>query len=166
MTIGFHLRAVCVSLTLGCAALGTVSKAYPAPAPASSDSGQTQHIVVTLDKAKLVRMPEHVDTVVVGNPIIADVTMLKRNGLVVITGKGYGETNIIFLDSSGQAVSEAAVSVERAQGLVTIQRGLERESYSCLPRCEPAVALGDATRFLSDTTSQITSRNGLAGPSH
>lgn len=161
MTIGFHVRAVSFSLILGCASLGSV----PSASAAVTSEGQAQHIVVVLDKAKLVRMPEHVDTVVVGNPIIADVTMLKKNGLVVVTGKGYGETNVIFLDSAGQAISEANVTVERAEGLVTIQRGLERESYSCMPRCEPAVALGDATRFLSDTSGQITSRNGLANPS-
>ncbi len=109
-------------------------------------------------------MPEHVETIVVGNPIIADVTMLKRSGHVVITGKGFGETNVIFLDSKGEAISEALVSVQDAQGLLTVQRGLDRESYSCLPRCEPAIALGDATKFMSDTSSQISSRNGLAAP--
>jgi hypothetical protein len=134
-----------------------------APALATA-MAEPQHIAVTLDMAKLVKLPEHVETIVVGSPIIADVTMLKKNGLVVVTGKGYGQTNVIFLDSSGQAVSEAIVTVQHAQGLLTVQRGTERESYSCAPRCEPAFSLGDSAKFLSDAQSQISSRNSLATP--
>ena len=128
---------------------------------------QPQRVDVSLDRAKLLRIPEHVDTIVVGSPVVADVTMLKGNNLVVVTGKAFGETNIIFLDKSGQALSEALVSVQRTPNLLTVQRGLDRESYACNPRCEPAVALGDATKFLQETSGQITARNGLnAGPAH
>lgn len=155
MAIGSRADFAGVLALLVSLSLATVADAQPPVAE--------QHIVVTLDRAKLVKLPEHVETIVVGSPIVADVTMLKHNGLVVVTGKGYGETNVIFLDADGQAISEALVTVEQAQGLVTVQRGLDRESYSCTPRCEPAVALGDATKFLSDTSAQIGTRNGLAG---
>lgn len=158
MNTSFRCQAAGVALGLILALTGL---AAPAFAAVGTDP---QHIVVTLDKAKLIKLPEHVETIVVGSPIIADVTMLKKNGLVVITGKGYGETNVIFLDSTGQAISEATVTVEHAQGLLTVQRGLDRESYACAPRCEPAVSLGDSVKFLSDASSQITSRNGLAAP--
>ena len=36
-------------------------------------------IDVTLDQAKVLQLPDKTATVIVGNPIIADVTMLKRN---------------------------------------------------------------------------------------
>lgn len=146
--------AVRLSFLLACA--GTPAAALP--------TSQPQHITVTLDRAKLIKLPEHVETIVVGSPIIADVTMLKKNNLVVITGKGYGETNVIFLDGSGQPINEATITVEHAQGLVTVQRGLDRESYACAPQCEPAISLGDATKFLSEASSQISSRNTLATP--
>ena len=120
--------------------------------------------MVQLDKARLVKVPAHADTVVVGNPSIADVTMMKRNGLMVVTGKGFGETNVIFIDGSGQSLSEATVTVTAGQGLLTVQRGMDRESYSCTPRCQPAVSLGDATKYLSDASTQITSRNTLVTP--
>lgn len=123
-----------------------------------------EHVLVQLDKAKLVKVPAHVETVVVGNPSIADVTMLKRNGLMVVTGKGFGETNVIFVDAAGQALSEAEITVQAGQTLLTVQRGMDRESYSCAPRCQPAVALGDATKFLTDATGQISSRNTLITP--
>jgi Flp pilus assembly secretin CpaC len=123
-----------------------------------------EHVLVQLDKAKLVKVPAHVDTVVVGNPSIADITMLKRNGLMVVTGKGFGETNVIFIDAAGQALSEAEITVQAGQTLLTVQRGMDRESYSCAPRCQPAVALGDATKFLTDASGQISSRNTLVTP--
>ena len=125
---------------------------------------QSEHVVVMLDRAKLLKLPEHVDTIVVGNPSIADVTMIRKNSLVVVTGKGFGETNLIFLDPAGQALSEAVVTVRTSQTLLTVQRGMERESYSCQPRCEPAVSLGDATKFMQDASGQITARNTLVVP--
>jgi Flp pilus assembly secretin CpaC len=121
-------------------------------------------IPVMLDKAKILKMPPHAETIVVGNPIIADVTTLKNNGLVVVTGKGYGETNLIFLDNKGAAIEEANVRVQAAGSLMTVQRGMDRESYSCQPRCEPTVSLGDSTPFLKDASGQISSRNLLASP--
>lgn len=163
MTVGHHRIRFCHRVAIIVGALGVAGSSVPFAASAAP-AVEPQHIVVTLDKAKLIKMPEHVDTIVVGSPIIADVTMLKKNGLVVITGKGFGETNVIFLDGSGQALSEAVVSVQPGSSLVTVQRGLDRESYSCDPRCEPTLALGDATKFLQDTTSQINTRNGLAVP--
>jgi Flp pilus assembly secretin CpaC len=54
-------------------------------------------IAVNVDQAKLVRLPGKVATIVVGNPLIADVT-LQPGGMIVVTGKGYGATNFIGLD--------------------------------------------------------------------
>lgn len=121
-------------------------------------------IEVTLDRAKVIRMPAHAQTIVVGNPSIADVTTLKIDGLVVVTGKGFGETNMIFLDKAGAAVEESIVTVVAGSSQVTVQRGVARESYSCKPRCEPTVALGDDQQFLGTTSAQIQSRNALAAP--
>lgn len=133
----------------------------PTAAMASGDA-----IEVTLDKAKIIRMPVHAQTIVVGNPSIADVTTLKIDGLVVVTGKGFGETNVIFLDRTGAAVEESTVTVVAGTSQITVQRGNSRESYSCQPRCEPTVALGDDQIFSGTTSAQITSRNALATPSH
>ena len=51
-------------------------------------------IVVTMDQAKLSRVPSRTATLVVGNPLIADVSV-QTGGVMVITGKGYGVTNVI-----------------------------------------------------------------------
>ena len=54
-------------------------------------------IAVNVDQAKLVKLPARVATIVVGNPLIADVT-LQAGGIIVVTGKGYGATNLLALD--------------------------------------------------------------------
>ena len=121
-------------------------------------------ISVTLDQAKIINLPDGATTIVIGNPIVADITMLKRNNQMILTGKGYGETNLIALDSNGAAVGESIVRVIGPTSAVVVQRGLDRESYSCAPRCEPTVRLGDTSKFMSEIGSQITTRNSLASP--
>src|SRR5215210_6109251 len=72
---------------------------------------QAADIDVVLDRAKLVKLPDRVGTVVVGNPLIADV-LVQPGGQVVVTGKGYGVTNIIALDRAGNLLLEQTVEVQ------------------------------------------------------
>ena len=82
---------------------------------------------VMIDHAKVMRLPERTQTVIIGNPIIADIT-IQRNGIVVVTGKSYGVTNLIALDAAGAMLAESLVSVQAAtESVVVVQRGLERE---------------------------------------
>jgi Flp pilus assembly secretin CpaC len=125
---------------------------------------QAERISVVLDQAKVMSLPQGTRTVVVGNPSIADVT-IQKNGIIVITGKTYGTTNLIALDSGGKITAESALFVEApSDGVVTVQRGLDRESYSCTPRCAPTMVPGDATAFFSSVGAQAKQRNELANP--
>jgi Flp pilus assembly secretin CpaC len=126
-------------------------------------AGAADSIIVSLDQAKVARMPANAQTLIVGNPAIADVTMLKSSGTMVITGKGYGETNLIALDKNGDLVAESAIRVRGNGSVLLVQRGMERESYSCAPQCVPSIQLGDGKMFES-TAAQITARNNLANP--
>jgi Pilus formation protein N terminal region len=118
---------------------------------------------VTLDQAKIARIPDGTVTLVIGNPIVADVTMLKGSGSMVVTGKGFGETNLIALDAVGNIIDEKTVRVVPTGSVLVVQRGMERESYSCAPDCMPTVQLGDGRQF-GDASSQITQRNALTAP--
>ena len=122
-------------------------------------------VTVSLDKAKLLRYPPTTETIVLGNPIIADVTMLRGSGTLVLTGKSFGETNLVLLDRTGGIVGQFDLRVEPPANLLTVQRGMDRESYSCAPRCQPAVSLGDASAFLGSSIAGVNQRNGLATPS-
>lgn len=136
------------------AVCGLMLMAAPA---AASDS-----IEVTVDRASVIRSPEGTSTVIVGNPLIADATS-QRNGVLVITGKSFGTTNIMLLDGAGAVLSETLVHVGRSQdGVVVVQRGAKRESFACTPRCEPALAIGDSTDSFSATAAQISKRADMS----
>ncbi|MDB5572090.1 MAG: pilus assembly protein [Hyphomicrobiales bacterium] len=121
-------------------------------------------IMVVLDEAKVLQLPPSATTVIVGNPLIADVTMLKKTNQMVLTGKGYGQTNLIALDGRGKSVGESTLRVVGPQHGLVIQRGLERESYDCAPRCQPTARLGDSQKFTAEAVTGITSRNQASQP--
>jgi hypothetical protein len=118
-------------------------------------------IEVTIDQAKLVKLPERVATLVIGNPLIADVSV-QSGGLVVITGKGYGATNIIALDRSGAVLMERVVEVLGRDDVVVVYKGVDRETYSCAPVCQGRITLGDAPAFYANTLVQTRDRNSAA----
>jgi Flp pilus assembly secretin CpaC len=111
-------------------------------------------IAVNVDQAKLVKLPTRVATIVVGNPLIADVA-LQNGGVIVVTGKGYGATNFIAMDRSGEILVDRVIQVEGpTDQLVTIYRGVERESYSCMPICQRRVTLGDGENYFKSAMDQ------------
>jgi Flp pilus assembly secretin CpaC len=111
-------------------------------------------ISVNVDQAKLVKLPERIATIVVGNPLIADVT-LQAGGLVVVTGKGYGATNVIAMDRRGEVLIDRVIYVEGpSDKVVTVYRGVDRESYSCMPNCQRRVTLGDSDGYFKSAMEQ------------
>lgn len=150
MTLAAGPAVVETSVAAGVAASGT-------PGASGIDS-----VTVLVDHAKVIRLPERTQTVVVGNPIVADITV-QRNGILVVTGKSYGATNLIALDGSGLMLAESMISVQApTDAVVTVQRGLQRESYSCTPTCQPSLRLGDSADYFGSVGSQATQRNSLA----
>jgi len=119
-------------------------------------------ITVFLDQAKITRLPDRVATIIVGNPLIADVT-IQAGGLMVITGKGYGVTNLIALDRAGAVLREQSIEVQGPlEDVVVVYRGVNRESYSCTPICERRITLGDTPEFFDATLGETGSRNNGA----
>lgn len=121
---------------------------------ASRAANSGEQIDVVVDQAKLIKLPERVATLVVGNPLIADVT-LQSGGMMVVTGKGYGATNFIALDRDGTVLVDRVIQVEGpTDNLVTVYRGVDRETYSCTPVCQRRVTLGDGAGYSSSTLEQ------------
>jgi Flp pilus assembly secretin CpaC len=133
---------------------------WPAAALAGP-ADPTAAISVNVDQAKLVKLPERVATIVVGNPMIADVT-LQNGGVMVVTGKGYGATNFIAMDRSGQILLDQQIQVAGppSDQLVTIYRGIDRETYSCMPICQRRVTLGDSDGYFKQVMDQAGSLSG------
>src|SRR5215510_8490653 len=125
-------------------------------------SAHAADVTVLLDQAKLIKLPEKVATVVVGNPLIADAS-LQPGSLMVVTGKGYGSTNMIVLDRSGSVLTEKTIEVQGPrEHVVTLHRGIERETYSCAPYCQRRITLGDSNAYFTSTIGQTTVRNTQA----
>lgn len=119
-------------------------------------------IDVNVDQARLVRLPDHIATIVVGNPLVADVN-LQPGGLMIVTGKGYGSTNVIAMDREGKVLIDRIIQVEGpADNLVTVYRGVERESYSCTPICQRRITLGDGSGYFTSALQQVGVLNGQA----
>jgi len=119
-------------------------------------------IAVNVDQAKLIKLPARVATIVVGNPLIADVT-LQAGGIVVVTGKGYGATNFIAMDRAGDILVDRTIQVEGpTDQLVTIYRGVERESWSCRPICQKRITLGDGESYFKAAIDQAGSLSSQA----
>lgn len=135
-----------------------LSAAMIAPAQAAAT------FTVNVDQAQIMKLPEKVATIVIGNPLIADAT-LQSGGILVVTGKGYGSTNLLALDKQGRVVMNTTIQVMGAIGgdLVVVYKGASRETYSCSPECAPRITLGDDPKFFGDTMSQGGARTGAAG---
>jgi Flp pilus assembly secretin CpaC len=128
---------------------------------AAEPAAPVDPLVVFLDQARIVKMPENVSTLVIGNPLIADVSV-QGGGIMVLTGKGYGVTNLVALDRAGKMLMNEAIQVKGATDSVVIYRGADRESYSCTPDCDRRITLGDEKVFFDETLRQGTMRSQSA----
>ncbi|MFN3658752.1 MAG: pilus assembly protein N-terminal domain-containing protein [Pseudolabrys sp.] len=126
-------------------------------------SAQADTVTINLDQARIMKLPDRVATIVIGNPLIADAT-LQSGGMLVVTGKGYGATNMVALDRNGRVVMDKTVQVLGPGGgdLVVVYKGIERESYSCAPECERRVTLGDSAPYFSGNLTQTGTRSEKA----
>jgi Flp pilus assembly secretin CpaC len=145
----FGVKIAAVSLFFGAA--------MPAFAGADSAAPAVDTLTVTVDQAKIVQLPPGARTLIIGNPMIADVTLLKTGNVMIVTGKGFGETNMIALDAAGHPTDEINILVvgnNNSKALV-VQSGMERQSYTCAPRCQPTAVLGDDSNYFSGVAAQI-----------
>jgi Flp pilus assembly secretin CpaC len=129
-----------------------------------AESTLREPVTVNLDQAKLLKLPERTATVVIGNPIIADAAV-QPGGVVVLTAKSYGMTNLIALDRSGATLVEYPIQVVGpSDAVVVVYRGVARESYSCAPDCERRITLGDSMDFFKDNVKAFSGFDELISP--
>jgi len=121
-------------------------------------------VSLSLDEVHTVTFRKPVATVYVGNPAIADITMIDARHAFV-QGKSYGRTNIVALNQDGAQVFNASVLVTGgdAAGTVTLNRGAQRITYSCAAsRCEPTPTPGDAQAAFDAANGQASQHAGAA----
>ncbi len=126
-------------------------------------AAQADSLSVNVDQARVIQLPARVATIIIGNPLIADAA-LQSGGMMVITGKGYGETNMLALDRNGTVVMDKTIQVRGPEGhnLVVVYKGIDRETLSCAPECKPRITLGDAQAFFNGALGQSNVRSSQA----
>jgi hypothetical protein len=119
-------------------------------------------INVTIDEALIVKIDRPAAEIIVGNPSIADVAV-QSSKLLVVTGKSFGRTNLIVVDTNGKEVINRMLSVQEAStGIVSLQRGTGRRySYYCAPKCAVELAIGDEPGYFGDISKQIQTKQRL-----
>lgn len=125
-------------------------------------AGPAMAFEVALDQVRIVTFDTPVKTVYVGNPVIADVTVIDSTH-VFLLGKNFGTTNIIALDNSGrQSFNEQVTVLERNGGAVTVQRGAAKSTLMCsAARCEASPIPGDDKVPYDAVTGQMTARETM-----
>lgn len=126
----------------------------PAPAPAQATSLEGPDaagksiplydgdIALNLStrKAQLLRIGHPAELVVIGDPNIADATLVSEN-ILLLTAKAAGSTNIFVLDENGKIIIDTLIDVEEDDlNRVNIRRAGEVTSYLCRNRfgCLPS----------------------------
>jgi Flp pilus assembly secretin CpaC len=131
-------------------------------AGASATAASSETLIVKVDEARPVKVPPGTQTLIIGNPSIADVTLLKQGSVMIVTGKGFGQTNFIALDAAGNQVADSVIQVVNADNALIVQRGLDRQSYTCAPACQPSVRLGDDAKYFGEVSSQVQAHTSQA----
>lgn len=118
-------------------------------------------MLVTVDQAAVVRLSAPAGAIIVGNPAIADATVVDAS-TIVVTGRSFGTTNMIVLDTFGNIIADDLITVQPATDQVVVYRRAVRQTYSCTPICAPTLNVGDGDPTFQTTTEQIAARAALA----
>lgn len=105
--------------------------------PLSQASAQSLN--VEIDRSARVALTGSAASVIVGNPEIADVTVVDANTLFV-TGKGYGVTEVIAVDGVGRTIFQGEIVVTGGStGSVRVWRGAQATEMACAASCVPSI---------------------------
>jgi Flp pilus assembly secretin CpaC len=113
-------------------------------------------IQVMMNEARILKLSRPADTIVVGNPAIADASVQDAS-TIVLTGKGFGVTNLVVLDKQGSPIIDEQVAVSRQDvSTIRIYRRSEVQTMSCTPYCESAY------KSAAEKTSEAEMSSGTA----
>jgi Flp pilus assembly secretin CpaC len=118
--------ALCAGLSLSVATAAVAdSLAAPQSSPLSVSAGAAARIVLSAP----------VRDIVVGDPTVADVSLVNERTLVVL-GKKAGATTVLAFDARGRALADRDVVVSDVPTqAVVVQRGGTASTYACGDRC-------------------------------
>lgn len=153
MALRFRARRQAHGLILAAAiAGGSIQAGYAA----------SRDIEVLIDQATMLRLEHPAAEIVVGNPSIADVSVQSGDTLV-LTGKSFGETNLIVIGKKGDVLINRRVVVqEPKEGYVTVYRGIKRETLHCAPNCEAPLVIGDTPSYFDPLSKEVRTKQTIS----
>ncbi|VXC09056.1 pilus assembly protein N-terminal domain-containing protein [Brevundimonas sp. G8] len=113
-----------------------------APISASAQDGALN---VEIDRSARVQLRGAAASVIVGNPQIADVSMVDANTLFIV-GKGYGVTEVVAVDGVGRTLFQREIVVTGGStGTVRVWRGAQATEMACGASCTPSIRASSST---------------------
>jgi hypothetical protein len=133
-----------------------------AAGPAIAGSKDKDIVEVIIDQATLLRLDRPAAEIVVGNPSIADVSV-QSGKVLIVTGKSFGETNLIVIDADGKVVASRRLIVQEPRaGFVTVYRGGARQTLHCAPNCTPPLVIGDTSDYFETLSTEIKTKQSIS----
>ncbi|MDQ1193951.1 Flp pilus assembly secretin CpaC [Brevundimonas vesicularis] len=107
-----------------------------APVVASAQDGALN---VEIDRSARVQLRGAAASIIVGNPQIADVSLVDANTMFIV-GKGYGVTEVVAVDGVGRTLFQREIVVTGGStGSVRVWRGAQATEMACGASCTPSV---------------------------
>ncbi len=108
-------------------------------------SGVSTELPVVAGQAMHLNLGGAVRDIVVGDPTVADVSVVNQRTLIVL-GKRPGVTSLMAFSPDGRPLTERLIVVsEVGPSGVTVYRGSTASSYACASQCTRVIAPGAAT---------------------
>ena len=112
-----------------------VANAQVLPVRTTPAAGASVDLPVAAGQASYVNLGGAVRDIVVGDPSIADVSVVNDRTLVVL-GKKPGVTSLLAFGPNGRALADRQIVVsENGSGGVTVYRGNTASNYACGAQC-------------------------------
>lgn len=122
------MRRLSLVITAALTLCGVSASAQMLPVKTTSTD-----LPVAAGQASYLSLGGAVRDVVVGDPNIADVSVVNERTLVVL-GKRPGVTSLLAFGASGRALADRQIVVSEGAG-VTIYRGARASTYACGAQC-------------------------------
>lgn len=107
-------------------------KAQAAPQIPEVKNPELSRLRLVVDFAAILHIEGGMSVVAVGNPTIANASLVNQR-TVIVTGHLAGTTNLIALDEAGRVLADVQVHVTSQKlGMVRVQRGIQVEVRSCI----------------------------------
>ncbi len=128
----------------------------------SISTAQAGQVWLTMDQVRPYTMKKPAQSIVIGNPGIADVLTQDGDKLMLV-GKAPGLTNIYLFDESGETIENLMIRVRSASSdMLVVHRGAARTTYNCTINCEATITVGDTSESFNGVSQQVTEKFGQA----